>query len=472
MLSKVSDFIAKQRLLSHEGLHLVALSGGADSVALLLILQQLGYRIEAVHCNFKLRGEESERDEAFVQALCEARGFPLHRIHFDTRTYAEVHKVSIEMAARELRYRYFEKLLEDLGAETICVAHHRDDAVETLLMNLMRGAGIHGLTGIRPRNGHIVRPLLCVSRQEIEDFLRAEDQSYVTDSTNLQPDVLRNKIRLQLLPLMEQLQPGAADNLFRSAFYLSEAEKVYDAEIARETATIHDSLLTSSSLLTLGNSCVPLVASDQRSSASKLDSSRLIAAFTIHSSLISSSTSPLCFLHELLSPLGFNRTQIEQILSHLNDAPGREFTSPTYTLVIDRDSLIVEPLRKEPMKPLIIPETGRYRLDENVCFEVSETDDLSISKSPDVCTLDAAGIRFPLTIRPVQQGDRFQPYGMQGQKLVSDFLTDLKQNLLEKRRQLVVTDATGAILWLVGLRTDHRYRITSETSTVLRIHLV
>ncbi len=459
MWSKVSDFIAKHQLLSREGLHLVALSGGADSVALLLVLQQQGYRVEAVHCNFKLRGEESDRDEAFVLAHCKSRDIPLHRIHFDTRTYAEVHKVSIEMAARELRYRYFEKLLEDLGAETICVAHHRDDAVETLLMNLMRGAGIHGLTGIRPRNGHIVRPLLCVSRQEIEDFLRAEDQSYVTDSTNLQPDVLRNKIRLQLLPLMEQLQPGAADNLFRSAFYLSEAEKVYDAEIARETATIHDSLLTSSSLLTLGNS-------------SKLDCSRLIAAFTIHSSLISSSPSPLCFLHELLSPLGFNRTQIEQILAHLNDAPGREFTSPTHTLVIDRDSLIIEPLREEPMKPLIIPETGRYRLDENVCFDVSKTDDLSISKSPDVCTLDAGGLRFPLTIRPVHQGDRFQPYGMQGQKLVSDFLTDLKQNLLEKRRQLVVTDATGAILWLVGLRTDHRYRITSETSTVLRIHLV
>ena len=442
MLSEVSDFIAKQRLLTHEGLHLVALSGGADSVALLLILQQLGYRIEAVHCNFKLRGEESDRDEAFVQALCDERGILLHRIHFDTCAYAEVHKVSIEMAARELRYRYFETLREDLGAEGICVAHHRDDAVETLLMNLMRGAGIRGLTGIRPRNGHIVRPLLCVSRQEIEEFLRAEDQSYVIDSTNLETDVLRNRVRLQLLPLMEQLQPGAADNLFRSAFYLSEAEKVYDAEIFRETATNHDSLITNHPSL-----------------------------FTLHSSLVSSSPSPLCFLHEQLSPLGFNRTQIEQILVCMDGESGREFSSPTHTLVVDRDRLVVESLR-EPMKPMIIPEAGRYRLDENVCFDVSQTDDLSISKSPDVCTLDAAIIHFPLTIRTIEQGDRFQPYGMHGQKLVSDYLTDLKQNILEKRRQLVVTDATGAILWLVGLRIDHRYRITSETSTVLRIHLV
>jgi tRNA(Ile)-lysidine synthase len=433
MWSKVSDFIAKHQLLSREGLHLVALSGGADSVALLLVLQQLGYRVEAVHCNFRLRGEESDRDEAFVLALCKSRNIPVHRIHFDTREYAEVHKVSIEMAARELRYRYFEKLRQDLEAETVCVAHHRDDAVETLLMNLMRGAGIHGLTGIRPRNSHIVRPLLCVSRDEIEEFLRSEDQSYVTDSTNLQTDVLRNKVRLQLLPLMEQLQPGATDNLFRSSVYLSEAEKVYNAEISRETAS------------TWGQCAI--------------DSNGVL-----------SSPSPLCLLHELLAPLGFNRTQIELIHAHMDDGVGREFTSSTHILAIDRNSLVVEPIR-EPMKPMVIPETGRYRLDENVCFDVSRTEDLSISKLADVATLDASCIQFPLTVRTVQQGDRFQPYGMQRQKLVSDFLTDLKRNLLEKRRQLVIADATGAILWVVGLRIDHRYRITPETTMALRIAL-
>ena len=164
MIQKVSEFIAKHQLLSHDDLHLVALSGGADSVALLLILQQLGYRIEAAHCNFRLRGEESDRDEEFVKSLCRKRNIQLHIIHFDTNEYAALHQVSIEMAARDLRYGYFRQLCQDIGATSVCVAHHRDDAVETSLMNLLRGSGIHGLTGIRPKNGHVVRPLLCVSR--------------------------------------------------------------------------------------------------------------------------------------------------------------------------------------------------------------------------------------------------------------------------------------------------------------------
>ena len=182
-MERVAAYIQKEGLLSREGLHIVALSGGADSVALLLILHRLGYRIEAAHCNFHLRGEESDRDETFVKSLCKEHNIPLHLIHFDTAEYASLHQVSIEMAARELRYRYFEQLRHDIGAETVCVAHHRDDAVETLLMNLLRGSGIHGLTGIRPQNGYIVRPLLCLSRQEVEAFLREAGQPFVNDST-------------------------------------------------------------------------------------------------------------------------------------------------------------------------------------------------------------------------------------------------------------------------------------------------
>ena len=443
LVGRVEAFIQKKKLITKDGLHLVALSGGADSVALLLVLRELGYHLEAVHCNFRLRGEESDRDETFVKNLCLEQNIKLHLIHFDTKEYASIHQVSVEMAARELRYRYFEQLRQDLKAKTICVAHHRDDANETLLMNLMRGAGIHGLTGIRPCNGNIVRPLLGVSHQEIEDYLHSIGQTYVTDSTNLQTDVLRNKIRLQLLPLMEKIQPGTAGNLAHSAYYLSEAEKIYNAEITREK----ESYLSQENHLS-GNHNYSLLIS--------------------HYSL-TTAPSPLCLLHELLMPLGFNRTQIEQILNAA-DEPGREFTSQTHILVIDRNRFVVEPIW-EPMKSFVIPESGRYRLDENVCFDVSQTDDVAVSKSPNVANLDASRIQFPLTVRPVQQGDRFQPYGMQGQKLVSDFLTDLKLNILEKRRQLVVTDITGAILWLVGRRINHRYRVTSDTNTVLRVIL-
>ena len=332
------------------------------------------------------------------------------------------------MAARDLRYGYFRQLHNDIDAETVCVAHHRDDAVETLMMNLLRGSGIHGLTGIRPRNDFIVRPLLGVSRQEIEDYLRSIGQDYVTDSTNLHPDVLRNKVRLQLLPLLEQMNPGAVSNIARSAYYLSEAEKVYNAEIAR----------------------IPLRA-------------------TLSFAALKDHPSPLCLLHEWLSPLGFNRTQMEQILSNMYSGSGREFSSATHTLVIDRKEIVVEPF-SGPMKPLVIPETGNYRIDETVKIRIEEVGvEEGISRDPAVATLDASVVRFPLTLRTVEPGDSFQPFGMEGHKLVSDYLTDCKLNLLAKRRQRVLVDATGAIIWLVGLRTDHRYRVTSSTRMILRV---
>lgn len=441
MLNKVADFIAKYQLLSHDGIHVVALSGGADSVALLRVMLALGYRVEAAHCNFRLRGDESNRDELFVKTLCETQDIKLHLIHFDTAEYASLHQVSIEMAARELRYHYFEQLRQDIGASTICVAHHRDDAVETLLMNLLRGSGIHGLTGIRARNGHIVRPLLCVSRQEIVNYLHSINQEYVTDSTNLQPDVLRNKVRLQLLPLMEQLYSGATENMARSAYYLSEAEKVYNAEIARYAQETEFPLSDSS-------------------------------PFTIHFSLLSSSPSPLSLLHEWLTPLGFNRSQLEQILAHLDGEPGRVFESATHTLVIDRESIVVEPVCA-PIKPLVIPEPGTYRIDETAKIRIEEVGvETDISRDPAIATLDAATIRYPLTLRAVKPGDIFQPFGMEGKKLVSDYLTDRKLNLLAKRHQRVLVDATGTILWLVGQRTDHRYCITPDTHIIIKATLI
>ena len=429
MWNRVETYIRKEGLLSKDALHVVALSGGADSVALLRILLALGYRIEAAHCNFHLRGEESDRDEQFVKSLCRDNNVPIHLIHFDTAEYASLHQVSIEMAARELRYRYFDQLRQDIGAETVCVAHHRDDAVETFLMNLLRGAGIHGLTGIRPRNGHIVRPLLCVSRQQILQYLDSIGQDYVTDSTNLVDDVLRNKLRLRLIPLLEQLSPGASDNIARSAFYLSEAEKVYNACISHN-----------------GDSpfCEMPISS------------------------LKSFPSPLCFLYEWLSPLGFNRSQIDQLLDSLDSGSGKEFSSPTHTLIIDRERLVVEP-HAAPQQPLRIPEPGNYRIDDGHLLKVEMSSDIIISKTTDCATLDAATVQFPLTLRTVREGDVFCPFGMEGHRLVSDFLTDRKRSVLEKRRQLVVTDASGTILWLVGLRTDNRFRVTSGTTSILRL---
>ena len=433
MLNKVQDFIDKTGLLIRSELHLVALSGGADSVALLLILKSLGYRVEAAHCNFRLRGSESDRDEDFARKLCSEHDVPFHVIHFDTAEYATLHKVSIEMAARDLRYGYFRQLCSDLGAADVCIAHHRDDAVETLLMNLLRGAGIHGLTGIRPKNGIVVRPLLCLSRSEILSYLESIGQSYVTDSTNLVPDVLRNKIRLRILPLLEEIAPGAAANIDKTAGFLCEAEKVYQSEIMRQLSSVRDGEVSVAELLQF--------------------------------------PSPSTFLHEWLSPLGFNSSQSEQILLAASGDSGREFYSSSHVLVVDRARLIVEPVGK-PVKSIKMPECGVYRYDDSTAYKLELTDDKAISKSADVATLDASLVEFPLVLRAWESGERFVPFGMRGSKLVSDFLTDKHLNLLQKRRQLALVDATGRIVWLVGLRTDNRFRISDSTSRVLKISIL
>ena len=433
MLNKVAAFIAGNRLLDREAKHLVAVSGGADSVALLLVLRRLGYDVEAAHCNFRLRDAESDRDEQFVVQLCKEQSVKLHLIHFDTKTYAEVHQVSIEMAARELRYRYFEQLRQDIGAGMVCVAHHQDDAVETLLMNLVRGTGIHGLTGIRARNGHVVRPLLCVSRADIVGYLDSIGQSYVTDSTNLVPDVVRNKLRLEVLPLLRTINPAASANIVKTARRMAEVERVFNESVKSALTTLFtDNVVDIQQLL--------------------------------------EQPSPEYLLYELLTPRGFTPAQVEQLYDSLDAQTGRVFQSETHEVVIDRGRIVVEKRREQPA-PLRIPETGTYCYgDVKFRFEIKEGRE--VSKSPDCATLDADVLQFPVTIRPMQTGDRFCPFGMKGSRLVSDYLTDKKRTIFEKRRQLAVCSADGRLAWLVGERTDQRFAVGDATRRVLSITML
>ena len=422
MWSKVEKYINKYKLLKPSELYIVALSGGADSVALLLLLKNAYFNVHAAHCNFHLRGEESDRDEAFCVGLCKELGVELHRAHFDTREYAELHKVSIEMAARELRYKWFEQLREDIGAAGICVAHHRDDSVETVLLNLVRGTGLRGLTGIQPQNGSILRPLLCVSRAEIETFLAEKGQKYVTDSTNWEADVQRNIVRLEVLPLLRRLNPAVAENIQRTAENLAEAQQVLNVTIAN---------INSSKILEL----------------SKLEKS--------------GSSEYLAF--EWLKKYGFNGDQVRQIL---DAETGRIVSSATgYDVLKDRGRLIVEPAL-QPFKSMRIPEEGTYILDEKTRFSVRKKP-VYVSKEANIATLDAAKVSFPLTIRRVEDGDWMQPYGMKGRKLLSDLMTDLKMTVFEKRRRLVVVDNQGIVVWLVGLRTDQRVAVGDHTKEVL-----
>ena len=445
---KVETFIRQQHLLQSDGRYLVALSGGADSVCLLLVLKQLGYFVEAIHCNFHLRGEESDRDELFCKNLCAGKQIPLHLVHFDTREYAQLHKVSIEMAARQLRYHHFASLCHDLGFDGVCVAHHQDDVAETVLMNLIRGSGIKGLSGIKPKIQQrlrvgakagipipltVIRPLLCVTRDEIEHFLKEIGQDYVTDSTNLVPDVLRNKIRLQVLPLLDEIAPSASRNIVETAENVAFAEEFLDQAVSGMMEELKD------------EGSIPV---------SKIKSEYL--------------------LFRILSDYGFTSVQIKQIYAHLDAPTGTEFRSESHVLVFDRGRLLIEEVEKNPFHEMRIPEEGTYILDETAKLRIErmpKPEGFEIPRSSDVIAVDADRLQMPLTVRLPKEGDRFTPFGMRGSKLVSDFLTDQKLSLLEKRRQLIILDSTGRILWVVGLRPDNHFRITGSTRTILRLSI-
>lgn len=434
-LSRIENYIACHRMMNMQSVYLVGVSGGADSVCLLLVLKRFGYRVEAVHCNFHLRGAESDRDEHFVDMLCKKESVPLHVVHFDTREYAALHKVSIEMAARELRYGYFERLMTDIFASGICIAHHRDDSVETFLMNVVRGTGIHGLTGIQPVNGNIIRPLLCVSRNEIECYLKSINQDFITDSTNLIADVTRNRIRLNVIPMLEEINPSVSSNIQKTCERLDEIAKIADC-------AIHG--IISRAVQEAGGRTLFSLSSFRKDGA------------------------PESALFAFLSPYHFTPMQCEQIYHNLDAPTGRSFISSSHELFFSRGDIVVYPKMVLP-KPMRILEPGIYVYGDLCKMQFSISGTPSVSKDADIATLDADKVKFPLVLRPIEEGDSFYPFGMKGSKLLSDYLTDMKCDMFEKRRQLVVCDASGSIIWVVGRRTDNRFRITSDTSSALKI---
>lgn len=419
LVKKVKEFIEKEDLFSKQDKILVALSGGADSVALTRILITLGYHCEVAHCNFELRGEESDRDEDFVRNFCRSLNIKCHSIHFETRRYAAQQSISIEMAARELRYNWFSKICEESDCQVVAVAHHKDDSVETMLLNLIRGTGINGLLGIRPKNGNVVRPLLCASRQEVVAYLHRMNQTYVTDSTNLEDEYTRNKIRLNLLPLMEEINPSVKDGLVKTASYLNDISKVYQQAIKESIDRI-------------------FITPEKEISIEKL----------------MNEPAPQALLFEVLSPLGFNSTQVEEVYGSLNGQPGKRFISSQWQVVKDRELLLIEKVKTANDKPQIIFE------------EVLLTKEFVIPKDKNTACFDANKFKGVISIRKWEKGDYFIPFGMKGKKLVSDFMTDSKFSLLKKEQQWVLS-CNDQIAWLIGERTDNRFRIDDSTQKVI-----
>lgn len=420
---KIAKYIDNEHLLSKEDKVIIALSGGADSVALLHVMHSLGYKCEAAHCNFHLRGEESNRDETFVHELCKSMQIPLHIIHFETEKYAIENKISIEMAARELRYQWFEEIKKESAANVIAVAHHQDDSVETLLLNLIRGTGLSGLLGIRPQNKDIIRPLLCVNRQDIIEYLGSIGQNYVTDSTNLEDEYIRNKIRLNLIPLMEEINPSVKKNIIATSNYLNEIEFIYNNEIEN-------------------------------------GKQRVLTKEGIRISDLLKEPAPNALLFEILHPLGFNSAQIQNILSLLlKGQTGKQLISKDgWRIIKDRNMLLIQP--KENLE-----ETPFQLIREELIY----TKDFIIPREKNIACFDADKLEdTEFTIRKWRKGDTFVPFGMKGQKKISDYLTDRKLSLIQKERQYVLCQR-DKIIWVIGERTDNRYRIDDKTKRVIII---
>lgn len=433
--AKVERFIQRHGLLTGKRLVLVGLSGGADSVALLGVLVRLGYPCRALHCNFHLRGAESDRDEVFARQFADSLGVPFVKVDFDTRGYAAIYQESIEMAARSLRYRWFEEQRQAFNAEAIAVAHHRDDSVETLLMNLLRGSGIRGLGGIRPRNGQVVRPLLAVSRVEIEEWLQTQGWDYVTDSSNMSDAYTRNFIRLRVLPLLEQLNPAARETIARSAAHLSAAEQLYayTVEEARKAVFVTADSLSIEALMRY--------------------------------------PSPETLLYEWLRPLGFSRIVVGELFESLTGLSGKQFYSATHQVLKDRDRLYIAPLQEpSAWQPIEIPvATGELTQPLRLSFQLMErTSDFQLERASDTAYFDAEKLPGRLMLRLPQPGDWFVPFGMRGRKKLSDFFADQKMNRWEKLRQPLLC-AGESIVWVVGRRADDRFRVGEETKMIFSV---
>lgn len=447
MESKIQRFIKLHNLLEQDKPVLAGISGGADSVALALVLKKLGYTLTAVHCNFHLRGEESNRDEQFVRDFCQQQEIPLHVKDFQTEEYAKEKKISIEMAARELRYAYFHELMKSTKISVLAVAHHQNDQAETLLINLIRGTGIHGLRGMLPKNGETVRPMLCVTREEILDYLAEKGQEFVTDSTNLSTDYTRNKIRLELLPYLKTLNPSIISTLNHTALNLSEAENLYNRQMRTE---IQNLILSDS--YSLGETPLLLKRLDNPMKSAEMK--------------------PVW--HEILFPYGFTETQVENILSLNVTDCGKAFYANNWELMVDRDEVILRKRKEKDFEDILIYDTDVYAtfLEVKVNIDILQRKYYPvIEKESRVALLDYDKLTFPLQIRKVQAGDKFVPLGMKGKKLISDFLTDQKAKSWEKKDQLILCDAQGEILWVIGRRISGKYAISDKTQKIYRMEL-
>ncbi|MGY0392613.1 tRNA lysidine(34) synthetase TilS [Bizionia sp. KMM 8389] len=421
-------FLMKSKLL-------IAISGGVDSVVLAYLCSSLNLNITLAHCNFNLRGSESDTDEQFVFELAEKLDLELFIEHFDTAKYATHNNLSIQMAARELRYNWFNELAQQLNFDYILTGHHADDNLETFFINLMRGTGLEGLTGIPETNHLLVRPLLPFSRLDLKEYAESNQISWRDDSSNASTKYLRNKLRHDVIPILKEMNPQLLQSFQKTQGYLQDATAIINDRV---NAVRHDVEKESDGIL-------------------KLEIAKLLKY-----------ANPKAYLYQLLKV--FNFTEWDDVYGLLTAQSGKFVVSNTHRLLKDREFLIVSEI-STPVEStgFLIAETDA-KLDFSNAVLTFETVTKITESSSSTIFVDKDLLNYPLRVSKWEKGAYFYPFGMSGKKKVSKYFKDEKLSLLEKE-QVWFLYSESEIVWLIGLRADNQFRVTNKTKNILKISL-
>ena len=434
------NYIKNHNLATDQDKILVAVSGGVDSMVLLELFAKTNYQIGVAHCNFELRGEESDQDEDLVINTAKKYDLPCYNKHFDTKAEMVRTGESMEMAARRLRYTWFDELCRDHKYTIVAIAHHTDDSVETFFINLLRGTGLRGLTGISTQVGKVIRPLMFASRKEILEYAVSSHTAFREDSSNRTTKYLRNKIRLGLIPRIKEINTKFTELMQRNIENLTEAQLFIDSSIEK-----------------IRKEAVTFQTDTE----------------TIHVDKIDDAYPKEFVIYELLnSAYGFKSDVINSLIKGLKQGlSGRTFYSRDYVAYLDRNTIIVKRIKAEDICEISVAKgmVRSYCGNSALYYEYCDIDQIkSYGVAENIAQIDADKLQFPLTIRRWQQGDWFIPFGMNGRKKVSDFLIDQKVPIPEKDRQFVLISGED-IVWLVGRRIDDRYKLTEESVNVVKI---
>jgi len=437
LLQQYTNYIKTQDLFQQKDRLLIAVSGGIDSVVLCELTKRAGYDFAIAHCNFQLRGEDSTRDEKFVQELAVKYGVPFFVTHFDTNTISKQEKKSIEEAARDLRYEWFEAIQTANGFNYILTAHHADDNVETVVMQFFRGTGIKGLRGILPKQHRIIRPLLFARRAELETFLTENNLQHITDHTNTESDYTRNHFRNNILPLIEKNYPGAKENILKNIDRFTGVELLYKQSIDQQKKKL---------LENKGNEVhIPVL--------------KLLKTVPLKT-----------VMYEVIKDYGFTAHQTTDAIALLKSETGKYIQSPTHRMIKNRSWIIITPNQSGEAQNILIEENDSRIEFGGKCIELQKFQNISykIQNSTVIAQVSLDAIKFPLLLRKWKQGDYFYPLGMQKKKKLSRFFTDQKLSLSDKQNTWVI-EMDKKILWIVGLRIDDRFKIMPSTEQVFTI---